>query len=209
MEEINYALIMLAAFVAIASPGPSTLAISNMSMSQGRKHGVALATGTLTGSMFWSCLAALGFGTLLYANVWLLDVFRYFGACYLLYLSYKSMCSVLTTGSSDTVIKTKSGIKTAYLKGLFIHLSNPKPILFFGALYSLGVPNGATSIDIIKIMLSIGSLSVTVCLGYALLFSIPKVRHLYFRSRKIFESVFSIFFAGAGMKMLMSKLETE
>lgn len=209
MEEINYALIMLAAFVAIASPGPSTLAISNMSMSQGRKHGVALATGTLTGSMFWSCLAAFGFGTLLYANVWLLEVFRYFGACYLLYLSYKSMRSVLTADTTDTVISTRSGIKAAYLKGLLIHLSNPKPILFFGSLYSLGVPNGATSLDIVKIMLSIGSLSLTVCLGYALLFSIPKVRNFYFQSRKAFESIFAVFFAGAGMKMLISKLATE
>jgi len=37
MAEVNYLFITIAAFIAIGSPGPATLAISGASMSRGRK----------------------------------------------------------------------------------------------------------------------------------------------------------------------------
>jgi threonine/homoserine/homoserine lactone efflux protein len=69
MEEINYLLIVVSAFAAIASPGPATLAISGASMSRGRYFGLSLAAGILTGSLFWSMTAAFGLAAILHANV--------------------------------------------------------------------------------------------------------------------------------------------
>ena len=90
MQEIHYVMILIGAFVAMASPGPATLAIASTSMTQGRIKGLALASGILTGSLFWSCSAAFGLGAVLYANVWLFESLRYVGAVYLLFLAYKS-----------------------------------------------------------------------------------------------------------------------
>jgi threonine/homoserine/homoserine lactone efflux protein len=118
MEEINYLLITLAAVIAIASPGPATLAISGMSMSQGRGHGLALAAGVLTGSFFWSFSAAFGLGALMYANAWLLEAFRYFGACYLIYLAYKSVCSALSVKQTEVADNSTLGFKAVYLRGI-------------------------------------------------------------------------------------------
>ena len=206
MQEINYALIILASFIAIVSPGPATIAISGMSMSQGRRRGLALAVGVLTGSLFWSFSAAFGMGALMYANAWLFEVVRYFAACYLLYLSYKSFRSILRIRPIDPVeCATVSGLKSAYIKGLLIHLSNPKAILFFGSLYSFGVPDGAELTDLIKVIATVGLISAFIFLGGALLFSMPGVRRLYFRSHSFFESLFAIFFGIAGIKMLISK----
>lgn len=208
MEEINYLLIIFAAFIAIASPGPATLAISGISMSHGRGYGLVLALGVLTGSLLWSFSAAFGLGAIMYANSWLFEVFRYFGVCYLLYLSYKSLCSALSSKQAELAVGSATGFKSAYLRGILIHLSNPKAILFFGSLYSLGLPIEVSTSDLLKVIASVGLTSACIFIGYALLFSIPKVRHLYLKSRRVFESAFAVFFGIAGVKILANKLST-
>jgi threonine/homoserine/homoserine lactone efflux protein len=49
--DINLPLILLAALVASASPGPATLAIAGTSMASGRASGLALVSGITTGSL--------------------------------------------------------------------------------------------------------------------------------------------------------------
>ena len=135
MVEINYFLIITAAFFAVASPGPATLSIAGTSMSQGRLHGATLAAGTLTGSFFWSCSAAFGLSAIMYTNVWLFELVRYIGACYLIFLAYKAARSVMSDKDMEISDISSSGFMKTYLRGVAIHLTNPKAILFFGSLY--------------------------------------------------------------------------
>ena len=206
MQEINYLLIFFAALIAIASPGPATLAISGTSLNQGRKYGLALAAGVLTGSLLWSFSAAFGLAVLMSANAWLFEVLRYFGAGYLLYLSYKSLRSALSANQDEVLNNPVSALKSAYLRGLLIHLSNPKAILFFVALYSLGLPTEVSSIELLKVIATVGLTSSAIFIGYAWLFSTAKVRVLYLKSRRIFETVFAVFFGIASVKVLTGSL---
>ena len=93
--SINLPLILSAAFVASASPGPATLAIANASMQAGRKAGLALALGVSTGSLAWSIAAALGLAAIMASSAWALDVLRYAGAAYLMFLAFKSARSAI------------------------------------------------------------------------------------------------------------------
>lgn len=147
MTETHYFLIVVAALISIASPGPATLAIADASMSKGRSTGLALASGVLTGSLFWSISAAFGLAALMYANVWLVEFFRYLGSAYLLFLAFKSLRSAFRSENAQAATVTVFGLRSAYLKGLLLHLTNPKAILFFSALYSIGVPVGASEPD--------------------------------------------------------------
>ena len=203
MADIQYLLIISVALLAIASPGPATLAISSMSMDQGRRYGLALAFGVLTGSLLWSVTAAFGLGAIMYANAWLMEVMRYLGAAYLLYLSYKSMRSALRGGSTALPVSKLKQYRSAYVKGLLIHLTNPKAILFFGSLYSLGVSSKATVGDLLTVILTVGCVSATVFLGYAFLFSSAPARKVYVRSRRVFESVLGLLFGLAAVRVLM------
>ena len=72
--DINLPLILLAALVASASPGPATLAIAGTSMGSGRASGLSLASGITTGSLMWSVSAALGLGAVMLANAWMFEV---------------------------------------------------------------------------------------------------------------------------------------
>ncbi|MBJ7537268.1 LysE family translocator [Marinomonas transparens] len=208
MQDIHYGLILIAALLGVASPGPSTLAIAGTSMNSGRRHGVAMALGILTGSFMWSFAAAFGMAAVMYANAWLFDMLRYFGAAYLLFLAYKSFKSTLSPKAFILDKTVTPSVKGDYLRGLAIHLTNPKVILFFGALYTMGVPSTAGIEGLLSIILVVGLQSACVFLGYAVLFSHAQVRNFYFKMSRAFDFIFAIFFSVAGIKILMSKLNT-
>jgi threonine/homoserine/homoserine lactone efflux protein len=205
--DINLPLILAAAFVASASPGPATLAIAGTSMGGGRASGLALASGITTGSFVWSISAALGLGAVMLANAWVFEVIRYFGAAYLMYLAYKSARSALSP--KDMKVKSMTGRRPAlFTKGLLLHLTNPKAILFFGSLYSLGVPLGATIQDLAIVIGAVGLQSLLVFHGYAVLFSSQAMTRQYVRLRRWFEGAFAIGFGTASFKILTARLQS-
>jgi len=206
MEEINYLLIIASAFAAVASPGPATLAIAGTSMGYGRYIGLSLAAGVLTGSLFWSFAAAFGLAAIMHTNVWLFEILRYCGALYLLYLAFKSLRSAFSSTTLELPSNEIATAKGNYIKGLLIHLTNPKAILFFGALYSIGIPATAKPIELLSVILAVGSVSSLVFLGYAILFSNRLARQIYLKSKVVFESVFSLFFGVASFKLLTSEI---
>lgn len=204
--EINLALILLAALLASVSPGPATLAIAGTSMASGKGSGLALASGITAGSFIWSISAAFGLGAIMLANAWIFEIVRYFGAAYLMFLAYKAARSALS--SKDIAVKSVTGRKsTLFTKGLLLHVTNPKAILFFGALYSLGMPANATLEQLALVIIAVGTQSFLIFHGYALLFSSKVMTALYLRLRRWFEGAFAIGFGLASIKILTAKLQ--
>lgn len=204
---VNLPVILSAAFIATASPGPATLGVASMSMGAGRRHGIAMALGIVTGSLTWSTAAALGLGAIMLANAWMLEAIRYVGAGYLLYLAVKSARSAfepkpLTFGAVDGL--TLGG---AYRKGLLLHLTNPKAILFFGALYSIGVPPDAPLTTLLVVIAAVGLQSTAIFLTYALIFSSPVVARGFARIRRLFDGLLAVAFGYAGFKVLTAHLK--
>ena len=203
--DVNLPLILLAALVAVASPGPATLAIAGTSMASGRAAGLPLALGITTGSLIWSISAALGLGALMLAHAWVFEVIRYFGAAYLMYLAYKSARSALS--HKDIALKPVAGsAPRLFTKGLLLHLTNPKAILFFGALYSLGVPLSASPADLAIVIFAVGLQSAIIFHGYALLFSSQTMTRSYLRLRRGFETTFALGFGAASLKVLTARI---
>lgn len=206
MGEVNLIVILLAALVASASPGPATLAIAGTSMASGRRAGLYLAAGITTGSLVWSASAALGLSALMLANAWALEIIRYLGAAYLMFLAFKSARSAISSTALATrsVEGTNAGV---FGKGLALHLANPKAILFFGSLYAVGVPADATTTELASVILAVGLQSMIIFHGYALLFSVPAMTRAYLRLRRGFEAVFAIGFGAASMTVVTARLQ--
>jgi threonine/homoserine/homoserine lactone efflux protein len=194
----------MAYFIAVISPGPAVVALINTSMTKGRAAGMAFATGIMTGSVCWACLSAIGLAALIAAYADLLIVIKVAGGLYLLYLAWKAFRSA---ASRDDALKNMSGtgsetLRRLYLKGLALHLTNPKAIFIWISLVSLGLPSGApASIMAVYIVgcLSIGLLSLN---AMALMFSASPVVKGYRRARRYIEAAMGAFFAFAGVKML-------
>ncbi len=203
--ELNLPLILIAALLATASLGPATLAIAGTCMASGRISGLILASGITTGSLFWSTSAALGLGAVMQANSWIFEVVRYSGATYLIFLAYQSARSAVF--GKTIYPHAENGSKTAlFVKGLLLHIANPKAILFFGSLYSIGVPAEATFPDLTLVVAAVGLQSFAIFHGYALAFSSRPVIRYYLRFRRGFEGLFAIGFGAAGVKILAARL---
>lgn len=203
---VNLPIILSAAFVATASPGPATLGVASMSMGAGRRRGIAMALGVITGSLTWSAAAALGLGAIMLANAWILEVIRYLGAGYLFHLAVKSARSALSPQTLAFSAADDLAWGGAYRKGLVLHLTNPKAILFFGALYSIGVPPSAPLATLLAVIVAVGLQSTLIFLTYAVVFSSPAVARGFARIRRLFDGLLAIAFGYAGFKVLTAHL---
>ena len=104
---------------------------------------MSLWAGIMAGYYIWSATAAFGVGAILLAHVWMLKTVRYCGGAYLLWLAFKSLRSAMVPGASK--IADMPAPRGHFMAGLALHITNPKPILFFGTLFSIGVPAGTSA----------------------------------------------------------------
>jgi threonine efflux protein len=200
-------LILLGWGIALASPGPATIAIAGTAMAEGRRTALMFAAGVATGSAtWWGILAAVGLGAIIVSHVWAIEALRYFGAAYLLWLALKSLRSALHPRVSMTEAAVIGDWRAVYLKGLLLHLTNPKAVLFWGALFSVIVSPVAPLRDILVVGLSCMTLSLCIFFGYAVLFSSGRAMAGYLRLRTWFDVIFTVFFGVAAIKILTARL---
>ncbi len=193
--------------IATASPGPAIVAIISTAISHGRRAGLALAFGVLTGSYTWAMLAVAGLSALIrtYGNA--LFILKIAGGLYLLWLAYKALKAAMRKEPETTTLLDRQppSSRRLYLKGLGIHLTNPKAIFSWLTLVSLGTPQDAPHVMAVLIggcML----LGVVIFTGFALLFSIEPVHRAYRKARRGIEAAMAGFFAFAGFKLLTARI---
>lgn len=206
MTDINLPMILFAALIASGSPGPATLAIAGTSMSSGRRTGLALASGVTTGSFIWSVSAAFGLGAVMAANVWVFEVIRYAGAAYLLWLAVKAARSAWAGKRLAAKPLPSTTPARAYGKGLALHLTNPKAVLFFGALYAIGVPPGTPASGLVTVILAVGVQSLIMFHLYAVIFSSAPMSAAYTRAKRGFEAFFALAFGAIAFKVLTTRV---
>lgn len=206
MTDLNLPVILLAAFIGAGSPGPATMAIAGASMSSGRRAGLALASGVTTGSFVWSISAAFGLGAVMAAHAWVFEVITYVGAAYLMFLALKAARSAWYGNKITAKALPQITPRRAYAKGLALHLTNPKAILFFGALYAIGIPNGTSAAGLITVILAVGLQSLILFHLYAVVFSSAPMAAAYIRAKRWFEGFFALAFGAIALKVLTAKI---
>lgn len=200
----NLWIILLAWIVGAGSPGPATLAISATAMEHGRRAGVTIAAGIVAGSACWGIAAGMGISSLMLANVWLFELIRYCGAVYLLYLAVKSLKSAFHAAELSIVKPLKSDL---FMKGMLLHITNPKAILGWGAVYAVALPADASAVMVAELFAILIIASTIVFIGYGFLFSLSAVSGFYRRLKRWFELFFGLLFGAASVRLLTSKIE--
>ncbi len=193
--------------VGVASPGPATLMILGTAISRGRSSAVALSLGVVTGSLFWGCIAAFGFVAAIKASVGLFSAMKVAGGLYLFYLAFRSWRSALTSNSSFQVQPgTTVSLKRNYVRGLLLHLTNPKAPLVWLATLSVGLGEAAPLPFLVLAILLCEIVAITVFVGYAFLFSTPTASRFYMSFRRPFDAVLGVLFGAAAIKILTSRV---
>lgn len=200
-------LVFTAYVVAAASPGPSNMRIMGVAMHHGRQAALVLAAGVITGSVFWGAMAATGLSAVLTHYAHALVIIKIAGGLYLLYLAFRAARSAMTpdhaAAAPAAAVATRGAL---YRRGLLMHLANPKAIMGWMALLSLGLGPGASAQGVAIILAGCFALSVTIFGGYALLFSTAPMVRLYRRARRWIEGVLAAVFAAAGLRLLLSRV---
>ncbi|MEP2531125.1 LysE family translocator [Shimia sp.] len=204
----EFAAIWVAWLLAGGSPGPATMGIAGTAMTSGRRPALAFATGILAGSASWGIAAALGLSAVMLANAWVFELLRYIGAAYLGWLALKAVKRAVAPGDTAALgTPFSGGFRALFAKGAAIHLTNPKAILSWGAIYAIVAPANATPATLFAYfaMLYVGS--ITIFIGYAFLFSSERTVRAYARAQRWFDLAFAGFFGLASFKILTARLQ--
>ncbi|MXN19619.1 LysE family transporter [Pseudooceanicola sp. GBMRC 2024] len=175
-----------------------------VALGQGRARAVALACGVVSGSVIWGLLAATGLSAVLVAYAQVIVVLKIAGGLYLLFLAWKSARAALGPGPAA---RGQAALPRAvlYRRGVLMHLTNPKAILGWMAIMTLGLTPGAPPMTLAAILAGCAVLSAAVNLGYALVFSAPALGHGYLRLRRWIEGTLALVFGYAGLRLLLSR----
>jgi len=205
MTGWELAALLLAWGLGGGSPGPATLTISGTAMSRGRVASVVSGFGIVCGSAFWGIASALGMGAVMLTNAWLFLALKYIGALYLGYLALKSFRSAWQGSAAKEQAALKGGLIRVFAKSLAIHLTDPKAILGWGAIYAIAIPKDAATSDLLVLFSQLICVSTVVFIGYGILFSNSWLVERYRRARRGFEIGFGVLFGAASLKNLTTK----
>ncbi|MGF1444868.1 MAG: LysE family translocator [Pikeienuella sp.] len=206
MSGIELGVLWIAWILGGASPGPATLALVGTAMRHGRRPALALASGIVLGSSIWGIAAGLGLGALMMAEAWVVEALRYLGVAYILWLAFRSLSSALDARplSESRGLRSPSAGR-AFVAGLLLHLTNPKAIFSWGAVFAVAVPAGAGPATIFGVWLFLLTGSALVFFGYALAFSRDGMMARYQAARRWIEGAFGVLFGGAAIALLSAR----
>lgn len=202
MTEVELASLLIAWAIAGGSPGPATLTISGTAMARGRVAGVVAGLGILCGSAIWGLASALGMGAAMLAHAWLFTSLKYAGALYLGFLAWKSLRAALSPSPSRDRAPLRGELGAVFAKCVAIHLTNPKAILAWGAIYAIALPSSADANAVFVLYGQLLCVSFVVFVGYGVLFSSALIVEYYKQARRGFEAAFAALFGLASLRIL-------
>jgi threonine efflux protein len=196
----------LAFAIGVASPGPSVLAVMGTAMAQGRARALMLASGVVSGSLFWGLCAALGLAALMQRYATALSVVKVMGGLYLLWMAWQAGRRAARGTRTETGADAgpAPGFAQLYLRGAAMHLTNPKAVVVWLSVVSLALPPGAAAADALAFVASCVPLSAAIFTCYALAFSTSPARRAYRAGERGINAVLAVVFGYAGVRMLLS-----
>jgi len=130
MEQL-WLFITLTFFIS-ASPGPLMLGC----MSDGARFGFLQTSFTMLGAslgnLLLMLLSALGLSLLVAEAAWIFNLIKWLGAAYLVYLGVILFLAPVDTPLDQQPVKISHHL---FLKGFLISTTNPKGLIYFGALF--------------------------------------------------------------------------
>lgn len=137
----------LAAFLALASvqlmaaisPGPAVLMTARTGITRGMRAGVFLAAGIGAGAVFWAAAALFGLGLVFTVAPAALTALKVVGGAWLIWIAIQ-MWRHAAEPIGEAADSAPPSALGAFWRGITVQLANPKPVVFFGAVFAGLVP---------------------------------------------------------------------
>ena len=208
MELHTILLYSTVAFFYILSPGPAVfLAIIN-GMRADLKSVAVAAFGNIVGLLFLSTASILGLGAIIIASATLFMVVKVVGSLYLIYLGIKFIKAKSALKMNIEQSGLERGVtKKGYFKEAFLlAVTNPKPILFFTAIFPQFLDSKSALLPQFIIMTTLFmGLSFTILFLYGVL--AKKSKKLLSNPKRVtwFNRVSGAIFIALGISLLQLK----
>lgn len=167
--------------LAAASPGPAVLMTARTGVTEGFRTAALLAVGIGAGAVVWAVAALFGLALLFELAPAALWAFKIAGALFLLWLAvgmWRHAAEPLGSAGADAMPRSRG---SALRLGLFTQLANPKPAVFFGAVFIGTVPPGTTWPWLAALLAAVFLNELACNLVVARAFSFTAVRAGYIR----------------------------
>lgn len=193
---------LLAAILIAVTPGPGAV----VSMSTGMRHGYGsvarVILGLQTALLTHLAIVGLGLGALLAASDLAFTVVKLCGAAYLVWLGVAKWRALPSPVDSEA---PSSKAKGFFLQGLLVNLTNPKAIVFIGALVPPFIDSGSALLpQYLTIGLTLCLTDMIVMSGYALV-AVHLARWLHDpKSIRLQNRLFGGLFVSAGALLAVS-----
>ena len=209
MSVVPYLPLLVAWVIAVASPGPDFLAVLRTSASRSRRAGLLVALGVITGQCAWLVAALAGLTALLARFEQLYLVLRLAGAAFLIVYGLTTLRGTWRRTPAEAApaegtgpaggesSAPRSGWRNWRL-GLFTNISNPKAVVFFGALFAGLLPAHADLVARGEVLVTMLGISVAWFALVAALASVPTAMAAYRRGRRVVDTVTGGLFVALG-----------
>ena len=136
MQSATLITYSLVAAVSVVSPGPATMLAIRNGAAGGLRAVLPSTLGNVTGLFLLSAAAMLGLGVVLQSSAMLFMLLKVAGAAYLLYIGLRHLLgrSNIAPPSDPAALAPRSAGRL-YSEAALVATLNPKPILFFTALF--------------------------------------------------------------------------
>lgn len=207
---MTYAVVLASVFVvhvlAMLSPGPNVLVVTQTAASRTRRAGVLVALGIASGAALWSGAALLGLSVLFEQVAWLYGALTVLGGMYLLYIAWRLWRGadrplVLALAPGERV-SAQTGWQ-AYRLGLLTNLTNPKALVFYGGIFAaLLAPDLPVWVKVAAFAVIVVNSSVWH-VALACLFSTERTQAFYRRVKGWIDRIAATALALLGLRLML------
>jgi threonine/homoserine/homoserine lactone efflux protein len=192
--------------VALATPGPDTLAVSHAALSGGRRAGLACAAGVAAGIAVWAMAALFGLALLFAQAGWLYRIVTLAGAAYLAFLGVRMLRAAWVGGEAAEAAVGGAGGAVgspgrAFRRGLVTNLANPKAAALFGSLFAVSLPPHPGIAGGAAVVLAFAGTCLAWYALLAALLAAPRAAAAYRRAARGVNAVAGAAFLGFGARL--------
>lgn len=165
--------------VAILSPGPGIIAVSQSAFALGRRRALPYGWGLAAGASLWCLAALLGLTVLFTALPWTYAALKLTGGAYLVWVAWK----MWRHAPDPLPDPAESRLGIGFRAGMALNLANPKPALFYSAVLLSIFPAALGLADRALIYATALSVELSFYSALASLMALPLLRRRYYAAK--------------------------
>ncbi|HIP29853.1 MAG TPA: LysE family translocator [Sulfurospirillum arcachonense] len=210
MDLNSWYMFATVSFLTIISPGPAILLAINNGLMHNMRGGYISSFANILGLFCLSSVSMLGLGAILQTSSTLFLIMKVLGASYLIYMGIKQFRNLANVFDSNNGVKIEKNNWKVFRKGFLVSVTNPKPIVFFTAIFPIFLnPSAALLPQFFTMTLTFMFFSFATLMSFAYFAKYFKFWFSNEKRARIFNRISGSIFVMLGLGLLRVENKTQ